>query len=82
MDTEDKDKTLFPAFIWEHSNRLLGWELLSRALRQDLRPITAEELCDMIGMSANGYYQVVRDVAKKMAPSKRRIIYGRDLPSN
>ena len=62
---EDDDITLNEEWIQEQVDRILAWEIMTRALTLDTREIPAEKLCDMIGMPKNYVFEVIKKASKK-----------------
>lgn len=63
----EDDITLNKEWIQEQIERLLAWEIMTRALTLNTEEIPAEKLCDMIGMPKNYVFEVIKKASKKCA---------------
>lgn len=55
-----------PDWVQEQQHRLLGYEILMRALTADPTPMTPGEMSDKIGLNKGCTYGVLGDVVKRI----------------
>jgi hypothetical protein len=76
ITSDFRDYTCDLPWINAQVNRLLGWELLTRGLCGNLRPMSPEEVQERLGVGVSYYYGMRERVARRLKPHKRKIIYG------
>lgn len=66
MKASPVDPTMDRAWQEEQTDRLLGHEILSRALRAEFQPMDAERLSDKIGLDKGVAFRVVQSIQKNL----------------
>jgi len=64
IDSEE-DITLDEEWINEQVDRLLAWELMTRALTLSTEEVPPEKLCDMIGVPKNYVFEVIKKISNR-----------------
>jgi len=64
IDSEE-DITLDEDWINEQVDRLLAWELMTRALTLNTEEVPPEKLCDMIGVPKNYVFEVIKKISNR-----------------
>lgn len=62
----DDDPCSDPQWIQDQQDRLLGYEILMKAITADPTPMSPGEMSDRIGLNKGFSYGVLTDVVKRM----------------
>ena len=64
---EYSDPTLDPKWIVEQVDRLLAWEMFTRALTYRMHEeLLPQDLCDRIGVHKGFVYEIIKSVRQKV----------------
>jgi hypothetical protein len=66
MKPSPNDPTLDPGWQAEQTDRLLGFEILTRTLSAKYQPISPQELSDRIAANKNFSYSIIQSIRRKL----------------